>query len=237
MTADRRWFVRFASQVVRTPKLASVSRLPRSSCSGHHDPDAKVDEGPFGEFTGYSSTHHQQSLPRRDAERRRTRSCRRGRGQLARAPHLIRVPRESNGGEAMRRFAESSRPCAIPTPAALPAYVALRPSRGRSAPGDARASRLDPYVKTVTPVDETSTSRILAGHVGAGHRISSRTATSSSSTVLPATPSIRRIQRRHDPRMASMPARRLRGVRAKVQISMARQKDPQALGIRGQGRN
>ncbi|WP_202637706.1 UbiD family decarboxylase [Bailinhaonella thermotolerans] len=145
--------------VVRTP--VHGIRVPATAdfvIEGVIDPAARAPEGPFGEFSGYSSHRSTNNVLRVDA------ICRR-RGALlldvvagnsAEHLNLARVPRESEMAEQLRtRFPDVT---ALHYPASgthFHAYVALRGHR----PGQARQVMLgllgwDPYLKTVIAVDE-----------------------------------------------------------------------------------
>ena len=146
-------------QVVRTPKHGLL--VPASAeyvLEGLIDPEAKVEEGPFGEFTGYSShrstnhlLHVQTVMQRRDAMLVDVVG-----GNSAEHLNLGRVPRESEMVTKLReRFPSVT---AVHYPASgthFHAYVALKQARD----GEARQVMLgllgwDPYLKTVIAVDE-----------------------------------------------------------------------------------
>ena len=146
-------------QVVRTPKHGL--RVPASAeyvLEGLIDPEAKVEEGPFGEFTGYSSNrstnhllHVQTVMQRRDAMLVDVVG-----GNSAEHLNLGRVPRESEMVTQLRaRFPSVT---AVHYPASgthFHAYVALKQARD----GEARQVMLgllgwDPYLKTVIAVDD-----------------------------------------------------------------------------------
>jgi 2,5-furandicarboxylate decarboxylase 1 len=145
--------------VVRTP--AHGIAVPASAeyvLEGAIQPDGDAPEGPFGEFSGYSSdrstndvVHVERLLRRRDPLLLDV--------SPGRAPdhlNLARIPREAELVQAlMERFADV---VSVHYPASgthFHAYVALRPSR----PGAARQVLLallgwDPYLKTVIAVDD-----------------------------------------------------------------------------------
>jgi UbiD family decarboxylase len=122
------------------------------------DPGLRADEGPFGEFSGYSSdrsTHNvltvETVLRRRDALLLDVVG-----GNTAEHLNLARIPRESEMAEKLReRFPEVTALHYPTSGTHFHAYVALRPSR----PGQARQVMLgllgwDPYLKTVVAVDD-----------------------------------------------------------------------------------
>jgi 2,5-furandicarboxylate decarboxylase 1 len=145
--------------VVRTP--AHGIAVPASAeyvLEGAIQPDGDAPEGPFGEFSGYSSdrstndvVHVERLLRRRDPLLLDI--------SPGRAPdhlNLARIPREAELVQALeQRFADV---VAVHYPASgthFHAYVALRPSR----PGAARQVLLallgwDPYLKTAIAVDD-----------------------------------------------------------------------------------
>lgn len=145
-------------QVVRTPKHGlCVPAAAEFVLEGLIDPEAKAEEGPFGEFTGYSShrstnhlLHVQTILKRSDAMLVDVVG-----GNSAEHLNLGRVPRESEMVSKLReRFPSVT---AVHYPASgthFHAYVALRQARD----GEARQVMLgllgwDPYLKTVIAVD------------------------------------------------------------------------------------
>jgi 4-hydroxy-3-polyprenylbenzoate decarboxylase len=146
-------------QVVRTPKHGLlVPAAAEFVLEGLIDPEAKVEEGPFGEFTGYSSNrstnhllHVQTILKRSDAMLVDVVG-----GNSAEHLNLGRVPRESEMVTKLReRFPSVT---AVHYPASgthFHAYVALKQGRD----GEARQVMLgllgwDPYLKTVIAVDD-----------------------------------------------------------------------------------
>ena len=146
-------------EVVNTPKHGI--RVPAAAefvLEGTLDPDAKVDEGPFGEFTGYSSNRTTNTLFRVDTILRRKDAWLvdvMG-GNSPEHLNLSRVPRESEMAEKlMERFPSVTRLHYPNSGVHFHAYVALRARRE----GEARQVMLallgwDPYVKTVIAVDE-----------------------------------------------------------------------------------
>lgn len=145
--------------VVRTPRHGI--RVPSSAeivLEGFLDPRQQADEGPFGEFSGYSShrsTHDvltvETVLRRRDAVLLDVVG-----GNTAEHLNLSRIPRESEMAEKLKeRFPEVTALHYPTSGTHFHAYVAMR--RGR--PGQARQVMLgllgwDPYLKTVVAVDE-----------------------------------------------------------------------------------
>jgi 4-hydroxy-3-polyprenylbenzoate decarboxylase len=146
-------------EVVRTPKFGlAVPAHAEYVLEGEIDPDAKVDEGPFGEFTGYSShrsTNHllrvATVMKRRDAMLVDVVG-----GNSAEHLNLGRVPRESE--MVMKLTERFPSVTAVHYPASgthFHAYVALKQVRD----GEARQVMLgllgwDPYLKTVIAVDD-----------------------------------------------------------------------------------
>ena len=145
-------------EVVRTPRYGiAVPAHAEIVLEGVIDPSARVDEGPFGEFTGYSSDRSTNNLLRVETVMRRTDAWLVDvvGGNSAEHLNLGRIPRESEMVEKlMERFPSVT---AVHYPSSgthFHAYVALRQSR----PGEARQVMLgllgwDPYLKTVVAVD------------------------------------------------------------------------------------
>ncbi|HEX8603831.1 MAG TPA: UbiD family decarboxylase [Pseudoduganella sp.] len=146
-------------EVVRTPRYGiAVPAHAEFVLEGVIDPEARVPEGPFGEFSGYSSDRSTNNLLRVEAVLRR-----RGAmlvdvvgGNSAEHLNLGRIPRESEMVEKLReRFPSVT---AVHYPASgthFHAYVAVKQVR----PGEARQIMLgllgwDPYLKTVVAVDD-----------------------------------------------------------------------------------
>jgi 2,5-furandicarboxylate decarboxylase 1 len=146
-------------EVVRTPGRAiAVPATAEIVLEGVIEPDRSAPEGPFGEFSGYSSDRSTNDVVRVERVLRR-------RDPIlldispGRAPdhlNLARIPREAELVQALReRFADV---VAVYYPASgthFHAYVAVRPSR----PGAARQVLLallgwDPYLKTAIAVDD-----------------------------------------------------------------------------------
>lgn len=145
-------------EVVRTPRYGiEVPAHAEIVLEGVLDPTARVDEGPFGEFTGYSSDRSTNNLLRVETVMRRSDAWLVDvvGGNSAEHLNLGRIPRESEMVEKlMERFPSVT---AVHYPSSgthFHAYVALRQSR----PGEARQVMLgllgwDPYLKTVVAVD------------------------------------------------------------------------------------
>jgi 2,5-furandicarboxylate decarboxylase 1 len=146
-------------EVIRTPKHGiAVPASAEIVLEGTLDPEAKVEEGPFGEFTGYSSNRTTNTLftvetilRRRDAILVDVVG-----GNSPEHLNLSRVPRESEMAEKLaERFPSVTRLHYPNSGVHFHAYVALRARRE----GEARQVMLallgwDPYLKTVIAVDE-----------------------------------------------------------------------------------
>ena len=146
-------------EVVRSPRYGI--RVPATSdflFEGVIDPDARVEEGPFGEFTGYSSDRSTNSLFRVEAM-----SSRRDPllldvvgGNSNEHLNLSRVPRESEMAEKLKgRFPDVTAVHYPNSGSHFHCYVKLRQRRV----GQARQVMLgllgwDPYLKTVIAVDD-----------------------------------------------------------------------------------
>lgn len=146
-------------EVVRSPRYGI--RVPATSdflFEGVIDPDARVEEGPFGEFTGYSSDRSTNSLFRVE-----TMSSRHDPllldvvgGNSNEHLNLSRVPRESEMAEKLKgRFADVTAVHYPNSGSHFHCYVKLRQRRV----GQARQVMLgllgwDPYLKTVIAVDD-----------------------------------------------------------------------------------
>ena len=146
-------------ELVRTPKHGiGVPAAAEIVLEGTLDPHAKVDEGPFGEFTGYSSNRTTNTLFRVDTVMRRKDAILIDvvGGNSAEHLNLSRVPRESEMAEKLaERFPGVTRLHYPNSGVHFHAYVALRARRE----GEARQVMLallgwDPYLKTVVAVDE-----------------------------------------------------------------------------------
>ncbi|MBO2447493.1 UbiD family decarboxylase [Actinomadura barringtoniae] len=146
-------------QVVRTPRHGI--RVPATAeyvIEGVIDPGDHAPEGPFGEFSGYSSHRSTNNVLRVDT------ICRRRdpvlldvvAGNSAEHLNLARIPRESEMAEQLiTRFPDVTALHYPNSGTHFHAYVSLRQRR----PGQARQVMLgllgwDPYLKTVIAVDE-----------------------------------------------------------------------------------
>ena len=100
-------------QIVKTPKHGiGVPASAEIVLEGTLDPEAKVDEGPFGEFTGYSSNRTTNTLFRVDGMMRRKDAMLVDvlGGNSPEHLNLSRVPRESEMAEMlMERFPSVTR--------------------------------------------------------------------------------------------------------------------------------
>ena len=146
-------------EVVRTPQYGiGVPAASEFVLEGTIDPDAKVDEGPFGEFTGYSSNRTTNNLFRVETLMRRKDAILLdvAGGNAPEHLNLSRVPRESEMAEKLMERFPSVTALHYPNSGVhFHAYVALRARRE----GEARQVMLallgwDPYLKTVIAVDE-----------------------------------------------------------------------------------
>lgn len=146
-------------EIIRTPKHGiGVPATAEIVLEGTLDPEAKVDEGPFGEFTGYSSNRTTNTLFRVDGMMRRKDAILVDvlGGNAPEHLNLSRVPRESEMAEKlMERFPSVTRLYYPNSGVHFHAYVAVRARRE----GEARQVMLallgwDPYVKTVIAVDD-----------------------------------------------------------------------------------
>ena len=145
--------------VVRTPKHGlAVPAYAEFVLEGVIDPDAHVPEGPFGEFSGYSSDRSTNNLFRVQSVLRRRDAILVDvvGGNSAEHLNLGRIPRESEMVEKLRERFPSVTAVHYPSSGThFHAYVAVKQMR----PGEARQIMLgllgwDPYLKTVVAVDE-----------------------------------------------------------------------------------
>lgn len=145
-------------EVVRTPKYGI--RVPAHAefvLEGVIDGEAHVEEGPFGEFTGYSSDRSTNNLFRVETLMRRKDAMlvSVAGGNSAEHLNLGRVPREAEMVEKLKQRFPSVMAVHYPASGThFHAYVALDQMR----PGEARQVMLgllgwDPYLKTVIAVD------------------------------------------------------------------------------------
>jgi len=146
-------------QVIGTPKHGiAVPASAEFVLEGLIDPGDKVDEGPFGEFTGYSSSRTTNNLFRVQTLMRRKDAILVdvAGGNAAEHLNLSRVPRESEMAEKLMERFPSVTALHYPNSGVhFHAYVALRPRRE----GEARQVMLallgwDPYLKTVIALDD-----------------------------------------------------------------------------------
>jgi 2,5-furandicarboxylate decarboxylase 1 len=146
-------------EVVRTPKNGiGVPAAAEYVLEGEIDPQAKVDEGPFGEFTGYSSSRTTNNLFRVETVMRRKDAILVdvAGGNAPEHLNLSRVPRESEMAEKLMERFPSVTALHYPNSGVhFHAYVALKVRRE----GEARQVMLallgwDPYLKTVIALDE-----------------------------------------------------------------------------------
>jgi len=146
-------------EVVRTPKYGiAVPAHAEYVLEGVIDPEAHAEEGPFGEFTGYSSDRSTNNLLRVDTLMRRDDAWLLDvvGGNSAEHLNLGRIPRESEMVEKLKERFPGVTAVHYPSSGThFHAYVALKQSR----PGEARQVMLgllgwDPYLKTVIAVDE-----------------------------------------------------------------------------------
>ena len=145
-------------KVVRTPRYGiRVPAFAEIVLEGVIDPAARVDEGPFGEFTGYSSDRSTNNLLKVGAILRRKDAILVDvvGGHSAEHLNLARIPRESEMAEKLRERFPSVTALHYPNSGThFHAYVALKQMRV----GEARQVMLgllgwDPYLKTVIAVD------------------------------------------------------------------------------------
>lgn len=147
-----------ALRVVRTPRHGiGVPASAEFVLEGHLDPEAHVAEGPFGEFSGYSSDRstntlfHVQTVMRKHSPWLVDVVG----GATDEHLNLARLPREAEMFEKLKARFPSVTRLHYPTSGThFHAYVALDQSR----PGEARQVMLgllgwDPYLKTVIAVD------------------------------------------------------------------------------------
>ena len=146
-------------EVVQSPRYGI--RVPATAdflFEGVIDPDARVEEGPFGEFTGYSSDRSTNSLFRVEAmtSRRDPLLLDVVGGNSNEHLNLSRIPRESEMAEKLKgRFPDVTAVHYPNSGSHFHCYVKLRQRRV----GQARQVMLgllgwDPYLKTVIAVDD-----------------------------------------------------------------------------------
>jgi 4-hydroxy-3-polyprenylbenzoate decarboxylase len=146
-------------EVVRTPRHGiAVPAAAEIVLEGVIEPGAHAEEGPFGEFTGYSSNRTTNNLLRVETIMRRRDAILVDvvGGNSAEHLNLGRIPRESEMAEKLKERFPSVTVLHYPRSGThFHAYVALRQRRE----GEARQVMLgllgwDPYLKTVIAVDE-----------------------------------------------------------------------------------
>ncbi|MGH9114626.1 MAG: UbiD family decarboxylase [Acidimicrobiales bacterium] len=147
-----------ALEVVPTPRYGiGVPATAEMVLEGVLDTEAVVEEGPFGEFTGYSSNRSTHTLFRVETVLRRRDAILIDvvGGNSAEHLNLARIPRESEMAERLKERFPSVTAVHYPNSGThFHCYVALRQTR----PGEARQVMLgllgwDPYLKTVVAVD------------------------------------------------------------------------------------
>ena len=147
-----------AMEVIATPCHGlQVPAWAELVLEGVIDPMGFAEEGPFDEFTGYSSDRSTNNLFRVDAVLRRRDAILVDvlGGNSAEHLNLARIPRESEMVEKLRERFASVTALHYPTSGThFHAYVALKQTRA----GEARQVMLgllgwDPYLKTVIAVD------------------------------------------------------------------------------------
>lgn len=146
-------------EVVATPRYGlGVPASADVVLEGVLVPGAEVEEGPFGEFTGYSSDRSTRTLFRVESVLQRSDPLAVDvvGGNSAEHLNLARVPRESEMAEKLQERFPSVTAVHYPTSGThFHCYVAMRPRRA----GEARQVLLgllgwDPYVKTAVAVDD-----------------------------------------------------------------------------------
>lgn len=145
-------------EIVRTPRHGiGVPAAAEIVLEGVIDPTARADEGPFGEFTGYSSSRSTNNLLRVQTLMRRRDAMLVDvlGGNSAEHLNLARIPRESEMVEKLKARFPSVTALHYPNSGThFHAYIALKQMR----PGEARQVMLgllgwDPYLKSVIAVD------------------------------------------------------------------------------------
>jgi len=145
-------------QTIRTPKYGlRVPACAEIVLEGVIDPDAHVEEGPFGEFTGYSSDRSTNNLFTVETilRRREPWLISVAGGNSAEHLNLGRIPREAEMVEKLKARFPSVTAAHYPSSGThFHAYVAMNALRE----GEARQVMLgllgwDPYLKTVVAVD------------------------------------------------------------------------------------
>ncbi|CAE6832243.1 Phenolic acid decarboxylase [Paraburkholderia nemoris] len=157
-------------ELVRTPRYGiGVPASAEFVLEGTIDPDAHAEEGPFGEFTGYSSDRSTNNVLRVDTMMRRNDAWLVDvvGGPYAEHLTLARLPREAEMSEKLRARFPSVTALHYPNSGThFHCYVALNQTRD----GEARQIMLallgwDPYLKNVVAVDSdidiTNDSQVL----------------------------------------------------------------------------
>jgi 2,5-furandicarboxylate decarboxylase 1 len=146
-------------EVVRTPRHGiGVPAHAEIVLEGTIDPDAQAEEGPFGEFTGYSSNRSTNNVMKVETIMRRRAPILIdvAGGNSAEHLNLGRIPREAEMVEKLKERFPSVTAVHYPSSGThFHAYVAVKQLR----PGEARQIMVgllgwDPYLKTVIAVDE-----------------------------------------------------------------------------------
>jgi len=146
-------------EVIETPRYGlGVPASADFVLEGVLDPETAAEEGPFGEFTGYSSNRSTNTMFRIETILRRgdARLLDVVGGNSAEHLNLARVPRESEMAEKLKeRFPSVVRLHYPRSGTHFHCYVAVRQQRA----GEARQVMLallgwDPYLKTVVAVDD-----------------------------------------------------------------------------------
>lgn len=144
--------------LVRTPRYGiGVPASAEFVLEGSIDPDARAEEGPFGEFTGYSSDRSTNNVLRVDSMMRRNDAWLVDvvGGPYAEHLTLARLPREAEMSEKLKARFPSVTALHYPNSGThFHCYVALNQARD----GEARQIMLallgwDPYLKNVVAVD------------------------------------------------------------------------------------
>ncbi len=145
-------------EVIATPRYGlGVPATAEVVLEGVIDPTRRVEEGPFGEFSGYSSDRSTHTSFEVETVLRRSGSLLVDivGGNSAEHLNLARIPRESEMAERLKARFPSVTSLYYPTSGThFHCYVSLHQSR----PGEARQVLLgllgwDPYVKTAVAVD------------------------------------------------------------------------------------
>ena len=197
---------------MRTPSHGiGVPAAAEFVLEGTIDPDAHAEEGPFGEFTGYSSDRSTNNVLRIDAMMRRKDAWLVDvvGGPYAEHLTLARLPREAEMSEKLKARFPSVTAIHYPNSGThFHCYVALKQSRD----GEARQIMLallgwDPYLKNVVAVDSdvdiTDDAQVL------GHR-----------DALPAAP--RPVRRRRPARQPLDPSSSADGTTSRMGIDATR---------------